>query len=208
MEDNEFLSERIKALEKSIRFFSNDSRVARELWVAGSFLKNIGVAFVDNELIAVDNDPPDVLYKEARFEIKEILDPGRKRHDEYRAELAKAHSARAPSELVELFTPTDSSIAEVFYLCLNRMEKLHKYPIGIRACTDLLFYVNLHRVMDFVEEPFPDSKEMAKGGWRSVSFIKGRMSCCLFANQSAPAFLRSAVGSIYHRNKAIKRRGT
>jgi hypothetical protein len=53
--------------------------------------------------------------------------------------------------------------------------------------------------MEVVADQFPNTEEMAKEGWRSVSFLKGHRSCCLFANQSAPAFLHSAVGVIFHR---------
>src|SRR5690348_13841895 len=49
--------------------------------------------------------PPDVKFRDAAFEIKEVLDEGRKRHDEYRDHLRRAWAARSPEELLEPYHP-------------------------------------------------------------------------------------------------------
>lgn len=174
MEEQELISERIKALEASVQFYSNKHKAERELWVVRSFLENLRIPYSDGELTPVNNDPPDVRYKDAEFEIKEILDSGRRRHDEYKKELEKSRYAKSTDEFFKYFKPRNLSISEIFYLCLNEVKELrNKYSPSTRTNTDLLFYVNLRHVMDIVEDPFPNTEGMAKEGWRSVSFFEG-----------------------------------
>ncbi len=61
-------------------------------------------------------------------------------------------------------------------------------------------YVNLQNVMGLVETPFPDTADLKKLGWRSVSFVMGHRGCVLTTNNNAPSFLVSASHKISHRN--------
>ncbi len=84
MTDNEFIQAAIEAREEAVRFFSSASKSERELWVAKEFLENLGAEFSDDELIVPENDPPDVVFRDVLFEVKEILDQGRRRHAEFK----------------------------------------------------------------------------------------------------------------------------
>jgi hypothetical protein len=84
-----------------VQFFSSSNKAARERWVVLEFLLNLGLEVAEDGLVSVTDDPPDVLYSECRFEVKEILDPGRRRHQEFKHALAKANTATSPSELWE-----------------------------------------------------------------------------------------------------------
>ena len=85
------VKERREALVESVRFFGAQRKPEREVWVADHFLENLNIAYSTEEVVSSDDDPPDVIFRDARFEIKEIMDPGRRRH-------------------AELFTPTLESL--------------------------------------------------------------------------------------------------
>ena len=205
MDDREFIEESIRALEESVRSFAPENKAEGELWVAKAFLENLRIPFEAEELKSSNDEPPDVLFRDARFEIKEIMDPGRKRHLEYRRALERARRATSVRELFDTFRPTDTSIQAVYELCLAQVALLEKkYAPAVRASLDLLFYINLQRVVGLKEAPYPDVESMASAGWRSVSFVKGQRSCCFFAADGAPRFIAGAVGRISHLHPAIR----
>lgn len=194
------IKERVQSLEESVQFFSAHNKTEREIWVANSFINNLNISFEESELLSPDQDPPDVIFRNARFEIKEILDPGRRRHAEYKEKLEYAKTITDPKQLLREFTPIDKTVTEVYELCLKEAQGLIKYPPAVRADTDLLFYVNLHHVMGLIEEPFPDTSELTTLGWRSVSFVNGYRSCVLTVSSSAPEFMKDIVHTIQHRD--------
>lgn len=200
MDRQKFLEEQRKALEESIEFFSNSRKPERELWVAKLFITNLNVSFSNQEVRSAQQDPPDVVFRNAQFEIKEILDPGRRRHDEYKQALARANQAEDPTDLLETFTPRGISLKEVVDLISDEVAALEqKYPPEVRKKLDLLFYVNLQHVIGLLEEPSPTFDMLSSAGWRSVSFVKGNWSCILFAAPEAPVFLRGKIGTVSHR---------
>src|SRR5690606_36997075 len=146
-----------------------------------------------------DDDPPDVVFRAARFEIKEILDQGRRRHDEYKAELERAKSLTDPVDTLQMFTPKDAHILEIFERCESAAQALeNKYPKALKAELDLLFYVNLQRVFKVIETPYPSTDHLGQLGWRSVSFVIGQASGCFFARADAPDFIKAARGRLVH----------
>jgi len=201
MNDQEYLKAQRKAWAESVDFFRSEKKRERELWVAREHLTNLGLSFTDDELSSSPQDPPDVLFRAANFEITEILSEGRRRHQEYRDGLQKALDANTPADLVEHFTPRDISIAGVWALVLEEAETLakDKYPPAVRKTLDLLFYVNLNDVFGLVEAPFPDLKPLEALGYRSVAFVMGYRSSTLVATNDAPIFVKYAVGQILQR---------
>lgn len=145
----------------------------------------MNIEYEEYEICTPEQDPTDVIFRDVEFEIKEILDPGRRRHQEVKIELENAHKVK--------------SIEEIYQLCLDATIALTKYPEAVRASTDLLFYVNLKNVMELIESSFPDASEMESLGWRSVSFIMGHRSCVLTTKPGASNILVKAVSSISYR---------
>lgn len=89
MSDEDFIDDRRRALKESIAYFSAKNKAERERWVCLELVQNLGIAYDETEIVSPENDPPDVIFRDARFEVKEILDQGRKRHAEYKAALQK-----------------------------------------------------------------------------------------------------------------------
>jgi len=190
-------------LEEAVRFWGpgKENQKERELYVAEHFLRGLGVDFEVSELIQPDDDPPDVSFRGALFEVKEVQEPGRKRHDEYKRRLAKARQAERFADLIEHFSPEDISIGAV---CARLMEEtrelmVSKYPAGIRSRLDLLFYVNfgMNKAWSITAGALPDLQAMQSEGWRSVSFFHDSSLCCvLVANSEAPKFLHARKGEL------------
>jgi hypothetical protein len=199
MNDAEFIQERIEALEESVEYFSAKNKAEREIWVAESFIKNLNIGYEQSEFRASEQDPPDVVFRDLVFEVKEILDPGRRRHDEYREELENARKAKNAQELLSMHSPIDKTIEEIYQLCLEATRTLIRYAPAVRASTDLLFYVNLQHLMGLSETPYPDTAELESCGWRSVSFVMGHRSHVFTTKLDAPDILVKAAHPVHHR---------
>ncbi|WP_161633315.1 DUF1780 domain-containing protein [Paraburkholderia dilworthii] len=201
-EDEEYLKSVRQALAESVEFFRAEKKTERELWVVCQYLTNLDLCFSETELKSSCQDPPDVLFRDAQFEIKEILSKGRRRHQEYQERLRKATKSTSPSDLVEHFTPRDVKVSDVYELILAEATRLaaQKYPPAVRKTLDLLFYVNLDDVFGLVEAPFPDVSALEALEYRSVAFVMGRRSSTFVATSDSPNFIRAAIGKIVHRN--------
>lgn len=199
MDNEKFLEDRRRDLKESVEYFSAKNKPERERWVCAEFVKNLGIVFDETELLSPDDDPPDVTFRDARFEIKEILDPGRLRHAEYKVALKKAQETSDPQDLIEQFTPQDITPFQVGDRILKELEGLvDQYAPSVRACLDLLFYVNLQEHILKVG-PMPEAKTFARFGWRSISGVLGWGSLVFFVAPDAPSILNSKVGTLTQR---------
>jgi hypothetical protein len=192
LSDEEYLASVRKAREESVRFFDPANKPERERWVANTFLWNLGVEFAESEIQCVADEPPDIRFRSASFEVKEILDEGRRRHADYKTALEKANSADSPRDLLEPVTPRDITYAEVCNLVETEVKRFaRKYAPATRNNLDLLFYVNLEDVFGYVATPLPPPSKWEVYGFRSVSLVMGRLAGVLMAAQTAPDFLKN-----------------
>lgn len=196
---DEYLKAIREGLKQSVDYFASQDKFIRESYVVTEFLTNLSIEHAKNELCRAD-DPPDVVFRDARFEVKEILDEGRRRHADYKQSLVKALAATDPKDLLEGYTPRYITIGEVYDLIFNLASDLakRKYPPTVRESLDLLCYVDLDNVMGMVEAPYPDVSTLASLGYRSVSFLDGHRSGVFCAAPNSPVFLHSHLG-ITHR---------
>lgn len=200
MTDEEFLEDRRRALQKSVEYFSAKNKPERERWVCHEFIQNLGLSYEQVEVVTPNDDPPDVVFRDCRFEIKEVLDPGRRRHAEYKASLQQALEATDSKNQVELFTPQEITPQQIGSRILNKLEALQDhYAPAVRRHLDILFYVNIEDHFLKVG-PMPPALEFARYGWRSVSAIMGGGALVLFAAPDASTFLGSTVGTLVERN--------
>jgi hypothetical protein len=199
--DQEYLEVIRRAREESVRFFSSNNKAERETWVAREFLVNLGISAGDDELVSVTDDPPDIIYRECRFEIKEILDPGRRRSDEFKQGLAQAYAATSPSQLTEHVEPRDIAYREVEQLALEATTKLKdKYAPQTKSSLDLLFYVNLADVFGYVSQPLSKTLEIEACGFRSVLLLAGPLSAVVACSQDTPSLLAAFRGQVVRRD--------
>lgn len=194
--EKELLQEHMGSVKDAIGFFSGHNKPNREIWIVNEFLTNLGLKFKADELKLNKEDPPDVFFLGACFEIKEIQDKGRKRHDEYKIKLEKAAIAKTLKETMTMYTPKEISMQEI----VNRINEELKnitYSPNFCAHIDLLFYVNLlHRsILKNKVFTIPSGKTWCQ--WRSVSMVMNNKACSiLWTTDSAPDFLRSVAGTV------------
>jgi len=196
----EFLRERRLALKDSVTYFERANLPERERWVARELLQNLGIEFDPATVQSSSEDPPDVLFQDAKFEVKELMDPGRERHKEFKLAAARAEQVTDPQDLLTSYTPKAIAPNEVAQLVAGRLDQLQlKYPEAVRQALDCLIYVNLvEHTLETGAMPQPEN--FAKYCWRSVSAVFGWGGLVFFASAHAPAFLRERCGQLQLRS--------
>ena len=200
MTDAGYIASVIKARQESVEFFSGSHRQERERWVVEEFLGNLGLDFDPAEVVSAPDDPPDVLFRQAKFEVKEILDTGRKRHAEYKQALKQAMTASTAAELLEDATPKDITYTAVCDLVRTEVARFSaKYAPSTKAALDLVFYVNLEDVWGYIDAPLPPIDSWTPYGFRSISVVMGRFGGVLFAANGTADFLVARLGTLIAR---------
>ena len=203
--ESNFIKERIDAIKEANHFFSNDCKSDREVWVVNHFLSQLCIEFSNEEIKPSSDEPVDVIYCDAKFQVKEIYDKGRKRGDEYKESLRKAEIATSASDLFEHYSPQKITCDDIASNVAKRASKLQQQKYGPSECmsTDLLFYFNLqdiHVVGNVLTDVDAYSSKMA--AWRSVSVFSGDCAFVLHVSEKAPGFLKTAKGKV-HRNPSV-----
>jgi very-short-patch-repair endonuclease len=81
-DEAEYLRKLQEHVAETRRLFSNTMKPERERMVCRAFLRCVGIKFCDQEIIASDTEPVDVVFRSAKFQIRELLGSDRKRGDE------------------------------------------------------------------------------------------------------------------------------
>ncbi|HBX57036.1 DUF1780 domain-containing protein [Pseudomonas sp. UBA2684] len=198
MDDSDYLRLLTHQAEQANAFLSNARKWERERWVCQRLLQALNIAHRLDEFSAAGQEPPDVLFREASFEVFFVLDEGRRLNDEWRAELERRRSAFSLSQLVRREAkPRRIPAAELqARLAPTLRKKAHNYrERGLDLGElDLLAYVNLKRAIPDFNSHFPPPTEYLRQGWRSLSLVGPTFTRVLFAHPDAPDFLRNNLG--------------
>jgi hypothetical protein len=100
----------------TVSFLSGDRKPEQERSACAAFLRGLGVPFLVAEVRSTirGQDPPDVIFRDGCFEVCEVLNQDRKRHDEARALARQAQQAQT---IEDIWLP---SAALTIWLC-NRI---------------------------------------------------------------------------------------
>ena len=195
--NRQLLDEWRTSLQESVEYFSSKNKPERELWVCENFLTNLGVRFNTDEVSHVMTDPPDVVFRTAAFEIKELLDPERQRHAELKVELKRANKAKHPKEMMGAYIPKDIIPGEIAIRIQPILETYFThYARSVRASMGLLIYANLLEHHLKVGR-MPNPETLISYGWRSISVLIGSHALVLSAPRGAPKFLRNRESGIF-----------
>lgn len=201
MTDDEYLEAVREYRKETVEMYKPSNRHVGETWIANEFLQNLGVPFDESELEPVKDDPPDVIFRTAQFEVKEILDSGRKPDKEHKEALKKAMEAETPQDLMEHYSPRDIEYTEIYKLVEKNVIKYSsKYSADVKKNMDLLFYVNLWDTRAYIASSLPLGSEFEKYGFRSISFVAGSLSGILMASDDAPEFIGSEGIRVVRKN--------
>lgn len=189
--EKEVLKKLQEEAEESVTFFSNPNKKEREKAVCAAFLRCLGIYFKNEDILPGKEEPIDIEFQNARFQIKEMMDPDRKRHDEYKKAIEKYKNSESLSELIEQFTPMFAQIQTICY-CLTGFLKPYATKLGKELCAqvDALVYVNLQDYFSKDENNVIDYSELVQQNWRSVSMVSGDLGYIFYASETSPVFLK------------------
>ncbi|MGO8991502.1 MAG: DUF1780 domain-containing protein [bacterium] len=177
-------------------FLSNKMKSERERAVCRAFLRTIGISFEESEIIAPSTEPADVSFRTARFQIRDLLEPDRKRGDDWKKREQRYLSAGSLDDVMVPFSlpiPLGlGRLAPVLEITLS--AKAQKYKENYKdGCTeiDALVYVALKDRFLAVNSRLPDLEGLKTQGWRSVSLLFSPFGMVLFTGSTAPEILRA-----------------
>jgi hypothetical protein len=198
MDDSDYLRLLTYQAEQANAFLSNARKWERERWVCQRLLQALNVRHNQDDFTPSGQEPPDVLFRDASFEVFFVLDEGRRLNDEWRAELERRRSAFSLSQLVRREArPRRIPAGEMqARLAPTLRKKAHNYrERGIDLGElDLVAFVSLKRAVLDCNSHFPPPTEYLRQGWRSLSLVGPRFARVLFAHPDAPDFLRHNLG--------------
>lgn len=201
-EEKALIAQYLAGLKESLDFFSPQRKLERELWVGRELLHYLALSEFENELLPSDDDPPDLFFKGAKFELKEIVNEGRQRGREYKEALIAAAQVTTYAELLEEYTPMAMSACEAVSLtCEKAKVWSKKYAPAVTRSLDLLFYLNWQDY-SITGSSIEYGEEFELGSlspWRSVSVVSNDCAFVLFVNTDAPEFLQQAVGVLHRK---------
>ncbi len=198
MNEEKKLLERMAATaRKAVEFFSSRMKPERERLTCIAFLRCLGVSFNIDDVKSSSDEPPDVIYNSARFEIVEILDT-EKRHSLFKKRASKASKAKKLNQIIESGVQISREridLNQTIDLMANALsKKAKKYSPNVRANLDALVYVDLTKKYLYPESPVISVDKLMEQGWRSVSMVFSPYSHVFFTRNSEPGFLHEFEG--------------
>lgn len=193
MDDKEWLNNFKTDKEDEYVFFSNDGKAHRERWVISEFLKHLPIAFDENELFPPEQkNKADVIFRAARFQVKEICNPGIRRTTYVRESFKDAQRANTIDDLkfptIGEDIPPAARIYDLVVKAAKEKSQSKQY-IDVNNELDLFFYVtrtnaSLIKPDEIREEDFSDL------GWRSICCLTASQALVLFYSENSPDFLK------------------
>jgi hypothetical protein len=198
--EQQYLADLREHARGSRTLLSNKQKAERERMVVRAFLRCLGVPFANEEVQPSREEPIDIVFRSARFQLMDIVGD-RKRGDEWRQRERKYDGASSLSELLEPWTGSEAlSLTTVVRLVADKLEeKARHYGQASCAKLDALVYVDIHGQhlwpLDSPAEKLTEIDEIfARQGWRSVSMLYLPYGAVLYARTTAPDFLKDKVG--------------
>ena len=198
--DDAFLAKLRQHADRARRLFSNAQKPERERMVVRAFLRCAGEAFEDREIIPSSEEPIDVKFRSADFQIMEIV--GNKRRGlEWRQRQDRYRDAQNVADVLEPYTPSQPmSFDNAAQLVADRLsEKAARYGTATCASLDALVYVDLHNRHLWPLEPADHAQAavvLQAQGWRSVSMLFVPYGVVLLAAPTAPAVISARAGRV------------
>lgn len=188
--ETEYLEKLQEHARDTRKFLTNEMKPERERSVCRAFLRTIEVPFEEQELVAPTDEPADVAFRAARFQIQEILEQDRRRGDDWKRKEQKYFEADSLDNVMEPYSPTTSiTLVELAPIVVDALSaKAQKYGTGCNYI-DALVYVNLGDKFLVADSDVPNLEALQLQGWRSVSILFPPYGVLLFTSITAPEFL-------------------
>ena len=194
----EYLEQLRKHATDTRSFLSNKMKPERERSVCRAFLRLIGIVFEEYELIAPTSEPADVAFRDARFQVRDLLEPDRRRGDDWKEKEKKYSEAGSLRQSVIPYSPATPIELHALIREIEKAlaPKAQKYGSGC-ADVDALVYVDLKHKFLGVDSKMPSTDQLEAQGWRSVSLLFLPYAVVLFAKPAAPGLLKRLAPGQY-----------
>ena len=193
MNEDKFLRELARSAADNVSFFGNRGKIERERAVCRAYLRALGVTSSESELKAPAPEPSDVIFRDAKFQVKELLDSGRRRGDEVRSKAEARANAEGIEALLEKYTsPTAMVLSDLASCVAGELKRYSTKYSGNARHLDALVYVNFRNRFLVPELGTVDQEVFARQCWRSVSALLPPYGMVLYATADAPEFLLAA----------------
>ncbi|KAB0493037.1 MULTISPECIES: DUF1780 domain-containing protein [Pseudomonas] len=198
MDDSDYLRLLTIQAEQANAFLSNARKWERERWVCQRLLQGLNIPYHNEDFIQASQEPPDVLFGDARFEVFFVLDEGRRLNDEWREELQRRRSAYSLSQLVRREArpkriPATKLLQRLGPTLHKKAKNYQERDIDLGQL-DIIAFSSLKREVLDLNSHFPPPTEYLRQGWRSLSLVGPTFARVLFAQPDAPDFLRNNLG--------------
>ncbi|KWS19914.1 DUF1780 domain-containing protein [Pseudomonas fragariae (ex Marin et al. 2024)] len=198
MDDSDYLRLLTIQAEQANAFLSNARKWERERWVCQRLLQGLNIAHRNEDFTPATQEPPDVLFRDGRFEVFFVLDEGRRLNDEWREELARRRSAFSLSQLVRREAkpkriPASDLLHRLAPTLRKKSTNYRERGIDLGGL-DIIAFASLKREVLDLNSHFPPPTEYLRQGWRSLSLVGPTFARVLFAHPGAPDFLRTNLG--------------
>ena len=198
MDDSDYLRLLTSQAEQANAFLSNARKWERERWVCQRLLQGLNITYHTEDFTQASQEPPDVLFGEARFEVFFVLDEGRRLNDEWREELQRRRSAYSLSQLVRREArpkriPASKLLQRLGPTLHKKAKNYQERDIDLGQL-DIVAFSSLKREVLDLNSHFPPPTEYLRQGWRSLSLVGPTFARVLFAQPDAPDFLRNNLG--------------
>ncbi|KQB54805.1 hypothetical protein AQS70_06435 [Pseudomonas endophytica] len=198
MDDSDYLRLLTIQAEQANAFLSNARKWERERWVCQRLLQGLNIPYHTEDFTQASQEPPDVLFGEARFEVFFVLDEGRRLNDEWREELQRRRSAYSLSQLVRREArpkriPASKLLQRLGPTLHKKAKNYQERDIDLGQL-DIVAFSSLKREVLDLNSHFPPPTEYLRQGWRSLSLVGPTFARVLFAQPDAPDFLRNNLG--------------
>ncbi|MES2871902.1 MAG: DUF1780 domain-containing protein [Pseudomonadota bacterium] len=198
MDDSDYLRLLTIQAEQANAFLSNARKWERERWVCQRLLQGLNIPYHTEDFTQASQEPPDVLFGEARFEVFFVLDEGRRLNDEWREELQRRRSAYSLSQLVRREArpkriPANKLLQRLGPTLYKKANNYREREIDLGQL-DIIAFSSLKREVLDLNSHFPPPTEYLRMGWRSLSLVGPTFARVLFAQPDAPDFLRNNLG--------------
>ena len=198
MDDSNYLRLLTIQAEQANAFLSNARKWERERWVCQRLLQGLNIPYHNEDFIQASQEPPDVLFGDARFEVFFVLDEGRRLNDEWREELQRRRSAYSLSQLVRREArpkriPATKLLQRLGPTLHKKAKNYQERDIDLGQL-DIIAFSSLKREVLDLNSHFPPPTEYLRQGWRSLSLVGPTFARVLFAQPDAPDFLRNNLG--------------
>ena len=197
---NAFLAKLREHADRARRLFSNPQKPERERMIVRAFFRCVGEAFEDSEIVASREEPIDVRFRTADFQIMEIV--GNKRRGlDWRRRQDRYRDARRVADVMEPYTPSQPmSFDDAAQLVADRLSaKAARYGAAACASLDALVYIDLHNRHLWPIESTSHAlatPALQAQAWRSVSVLFVPYGIVLLAAPTAPAVISARAGLV------------